>query len=356
MTTTRTSIAGTIVVALAAVTLAAGCGGSTGASGTNAGVAGAQASRSSTLVGAGSTLVAPLVAAWQQRYKHAHDVTIDYGAIGSGGGIAQISARTVDFGASDAPLTASQKASCRGCVMVPWALAATTVAYNVPGATGRLRLTGPVVADMYLGKITSWNDSAIAKLNPGVKLPATGIHPVYRSDPSGDTFAFTDYLSRVSPAFRAKVGGASTEVSWPTGSGAKGNAGVAATVLSTPGAVAYVAIGQAVGSHLHYAEIENAAHAFVTPSTGSIAAAGKTARFRSDNSVSIVDPPSAAKPAYPISTFTYAIVSTSSSKLSTLKQFLRYAVTGGQGDATRLEFAPLPRNVVTKDESIVAGL
>src|SRR5215472_11456444 len=192
---TKTTLIGAAAAAILVLSIAAGCGGS----GSSTGGTGPGTS-SSTLVGAGSTLVAPILTQWQGDYSTAKGVTITYGAIGSGGGIQQISSRTVDFGASDAPLTASQKAGCKGCVMIPWALAATTVSYNLPGMSKPLRLTGPVVADMYIGTIKTWNDPKIAKLNPGVTLPSTSIHPIYRSDPSGDTYAFTDYLSSVSPA------------------------------------------------------------------------------------------------------------------------------------------------------------
>jgi phosphate transport system substrate-binding protein len=350
----NTKTMGAAAAAILILALAAGCGGSGKTS--TSGVAGAQKTSSTTLVGAGSTLVAPLIAQWQRPYAKAHGVTVTYGAIGSGGGIEQVTARTVDFGASDAPLTADQASGCKGCVMVPWALAATTVSYNVPGLSRPLRLTGPVIADMYLGTIKAWNDPRIRKLNPGTKLPSMAIRPVYRSDASGDTFAFTDYLSRVSRDWKSKVGGASTSVSWPTGAGAKGNAGVAASIRSTPGAVGYIAIGQAVGSKLQYAKVENRRQAFVRPSAKTIAAAAQTAHFKNDNSVSIVNPPRSAESAYPISTFTYAIVPRSSAKLSALKQFLTYAVTAGQRYATAFQFAPLPKNVVTKDKSIIEGL
>jgi phosphate transport system substrate-binding protein len=349
---TKTKLTGAAAAAVLVLGLAAGCGGS----GSTGGVAGAQKTQSTTLVGAGSTLVAPLVAQWQGPYARAHGVTVTYGAIGSGGGIEQMSARTVDFGASDAPPTADQKSGCKGCVMIPWALAATTVSYNVPGVSKPLRLTGPVVADMYLGTIKNWNDPKIANLNPGVSLPSRAVAPVHRSDASGDTYAFTDYLSRVSPVWKSTVGGASTAVSWPTGTGGKGNSGMAAAIESTPGAVGYVAIGQAVGSKLHYANIQNRSGAFVRPSTKTIAAAADTAEFRSDNSASIVDPPASAKDAYPISTFTYAIVPRSSGKLSTLKPFLTHVVTKGQSYATKFDFAPLPHNVVSQDKSIIKGL
>ena len=350
---TQTKIIGTAAAAILSFGLvAAGCGGS----GNSGGAAGADKSSSGTLVGAGSTLVAPLVAQWQGPFKSATGVTVNYGAIGSGGGIQQITSRTVDFGASDAPLSSDQAQACHGCVQIPWALAATTLSYNLSGLSRPLRLSGRAIAQMYLGRIKAWNDPNIQKLNPGVKLPSTPVHPVYRSDASGDTYAFTDYLSRVSPAWQSKVGGASTSVGWPTGSGAAKNSGVAAVIRSTPGAIGYVAIGEAVGDKLQFASVQNRANAFVTPSTESIAAAALTAQFKQDNSASIVDPPASAKNAYPISTFTYVIVRAGSSKTATLKKFVTYAVTGGQKYGKALEFAPLPKNVVTKSKTAIKGL
>lgn len=352
---TKTSLTAAAVAAILVLAVAAGCGGSGKTS--TGGVAGARKTTSGTLVGAGSTLVAPLVAQWQGPYSAAHGVTVTYGAIGSGGGVEQITGRTVDFGASDAPLTPDQAKACAGCVQIPWALAATTVSYDVPGVTKPLRLSGPLIADMYLGTIRAWNDPRIRRLNPGVDLPSTPVRPVYRSDASGDTYAFTDFLSRVSPRWRSKVGGASTAVSWPAGEGAAKNSGVAAAVRSTPGAVGYVAVSNALGAKLDFAAVENRAGAFVRPSTKTVAAAAAhDARFRRDNSASIVDPPRSAKHAYPISTFTYAIVPRSSQKLATLKAFLTYAITSGQRFAAALDFAPLPQNVVARDRSIVGHL
>jgi phosphate transport system substrate-binding protein len=349
----KTTLIGAAAAALV-LTVAVGCGGSNKTS--TGGVAGAQKTQSTTLVGAGSSLVAPLVGEWQSPYSAAHGVTVAYSAIGSGGGIDQITARTVDFGASDAPLTADQAQACKGCVQVPWALAATTVSYNLPGLSRALRLTGPVTAGMYLGTIKRWNDPRIATLNPGVRLPSTAVAPVYRSDASGDTFAFTDYLSRVSPVWRSKVGPPSTFTSWRKGVGARGNAGVAAMIESTPGAVGYLAIGQAVGSKLHYSSVQNRSGAFVEPSRKTIAAAAQTARFGKDNAASIVDPPASARSAYPISTFTYVIVRRNAAKLAALETFVTYAVTAGQRYAAPLEFAPLPQNIVAKDKAILKGL
>ena len=338
---TKTQLGGAAAAGILLLSVAAGCGGS-----------GTTSKSRPNLVGAGSTLVAPLVARWQSADTRA---AITYGAVGSGGGIQAISSRTVDFGASDAPLAPSQAKACKGCVQIPWALAATTVSYNVPGLSAPLKLNGPVIAGMYLGEITTWNDPQIQQLNPGVKLPTTGVQPVYRSDASGDTYAFTDYLSHVNSTWKSKVG-TSTAVSWPTGSGAPKNAGMVAAIESTPGAVGYVAIGQAVGSKLEYASVENQAKAFVEPSTKSIAAAAKSAVFTQQNTASIVDPPRAAKNAYPISTFTYAILPRTSSKLAALRKFLIYAVTSGQRYAAALQFAPLPPNVVAKDRAVIDGL
>ena len=348
MQTKNTQIGAVTAVLLIALATA-GCGGS-GKSSVSSG-----AKRTSALVGAGSTLVAPLVARWQSPYKSTAGVTVSYNAIGSGGGIQQITARTVDFGASDAPLTPDQARACKGCVQVPWALAATTVSYNLPGLSKPLHLSGAAIADMYLGTIKMWNDPRIQRLNPGAKLPTTPVSPIYRSDASGDTYAFTNFLSRVSPSWKSKVG-AGISVSWPTGVGAAKNSGMAAALQTTPGALGYVAIGNAVAAKLKYADVQNSAGTFVKPSTKTIAAAAQTARFSRDNSASLVDPPASAHTAYPISTFTYVIVPRNASKLSTLKPFLVYAVTSGQKYAKALDFAPLPKNVSAKAKAIIKGL
>src|SRR5579862_3539029 len=204
MYTNRTHITAALAATLALSLAATGCGSSGQTS--SSGVAGAQTTSATTLVGAGSTLVAPLLTQWQGDYASKTSSTVTYGAIGSGGGINEISTRQVDFGASDAPLTHDEATSCNGCVQVPWALAATTVSYNVPHVSKPLRLTGTVIAGMYLGTITTWDDPAIQRLNPGVALPSAPVKPIYRSDASGDTYAFTDYLSHVSPAWKTKVG------------------------------------------------------------------------------------------------------------------------------------------------------
>jgi len=348
---TKTTRVAAVLAAALLIAVSNACGSSA-----KSGVTGEHTTTSpSTLVGAGSTLVAPLLTKWQGEYSSAHGVTITYGAIGSGGGIQGITDGTVDFGASDAPLSSDQETACVGCVQIPWALAATTLSYNLPNATKPLRLSGAVIADIYRGTITKWNDHRIQALNPGVKLPSMNVRVIHRSDGSGDTYAFTAYLSRVSPVWASQVG-TSTSVNWPAGIGERGNSGVAAAILSSPGAIGYVAIGQAIGSNLHYASVENAAGQFVKPSTSSIEAAAATAHFASDNSASIVDPPASAASAYPISTFTYVLVAKSSSKLAALEKFIDFAVTKGQMDATTFDFAPLPQSVAAKDKAIVGRL
>jgi phosphate transport system substrate-binding protein len=286
------------------------------------------------------------VAKWSGDYQQRAGVTVTYGAIGSGGGIAQITARTVDFGASDAPLSPDQADSCKGCVQVPWALAATVVAYNVKGVPNRLKLSGPLVSDIFLGKVTEWNDAEIARLNPGMQLPATKIAPVFRSDGSGDTYALSDFLAKVSPEWKEKEG-VSTQVSFPAGVGAKGNEGVSAVIGRTDGSIGYVAIAYVSTSSLDYALVQNAAGKFPVPAIPSILAAAKTATIPADNATSITNPPASAPGAYPISTFTYAIVPESSDKASTLRPFLAYAVTVGQKFGPALTFAPLPPAVVS---------
>jgi phosphate transport system substrate-binding protein len=337
----------------AALTLGlAACGSgtkeSTGSSGTTGG--------SKTLVGAGSTLVAPLISEWQPEYNKKTEVAVTYGAIGSGGGISQITARTVDFGASDAPLSEEQFKEAKGVVQIPWALAATTLAYNVEGVPNQLKLTGPALAEIYEGKISTWNDPKIASLNPGVKLPSEKITPIYRSDSSGDTYAFTNYLSHVSPEWSSKIGH-STAVSFPTGIGGKGNSGVGAALKSTKGSIGYIAIAYVLQNKFDYALIQNAAGKFPTPDVASIEAAAKTLKsVPANNEVSIVDPPASAPAAYPISTFTYALVPLKAPKGSTLKPFLRWAITTGQEFGPKLEFAPLPPQIVAADEASIGKI
>ncbi|HXD71455.1 MAG TPA: phosphate ABC transporter substrate-binding protein PstS, partial [Gaiellales bacterium] len=246
--------------------------------------------------------------------------------------------------------------ACKGCLQIPWALGATVVTYNVKGVPNNLHLTGPVVADMFLGNITSWNDAKIKALNPGVSLPDTKVTPVYRSDGSGDSFVFSSYLSAVSPGFKSKVG-ASTQPPFSTGTGAAKNSGVAASVQSTDGAIGYVAISYIAADGLNQALIQNAAGKYVTPSVDSIkAAADAVTTTQQDGSIPLVNPPGSAATAYPLATYTYAIVPKTSSKAAELKAFLTYAITDGQQFGPDLGFPPLPSAVVSSDKTEIASI
>src|SRR5262245_4841277 len=343
----RTTIRQAILTLIGAVLLAVGlsaCGGSSEGDSDQA---------TASLEGAGSSLVDPMVQAWVPGLRDQSDIDMTYSPIGSGGGIQAITERTVDFGASDAPLTPDQATACKGCVLVPWALSATTVSYNVPGAGSDLNLTGPVIADIFLGKLKNWSDPRIEDLNRGKQLPSQGITPVYRSDGSGDTYAFTSYLNEVSPEWKSKVG-KGTSVNFPTGAGSKGNSGVAGTITRTEGALGYISVAYAVQNKLGTASIQNAAGEFVAPDLPGIAAAAEAMPPpEPDNSIPIVDPPASAKGAYPISTFTYAIVPKSSPKADELKELLTYAIGPGQEFAERYVFARLPDQVVELDKKTI---
>jgi len=309
-------------------------------------------SNDTQLTGAGSSLVAPLVSQWVAPVGRAFGYSLQYSSVGSGAGIAAISSRTVDFGASDAPLTPDQAAACKGCVQIPWALSATTLSYNVPGTPNDLHLTGAVIAKIYLGTITSWNDPAIRALNPKLSLPNLKITPVFRSDGSGDTYAFTDYLSRVSAAWKSKVGNA-TAVQFPAGLGGKGNSGVAGVIAKTSGAIGYISAAYTLSNHLRVAAVKNASGFYATPGLRGIAAAAALVKsVPANNEMHIVNPPKGAKLAYPISTFTYVIVSQQSSHAAELRKFIFWALTQGQQKqfTARLIFAPLPKVVLVAAE------
>ena len=342
-------------LAVGIVVVAAACGSSGGTTTVTKSQAGGSTSK--VLVGAGSTFVAPLVQQWEADYvKSPAAVTITYGAIGSGGGIDQITARTVDFGASDAPLTADQAAACKSCVQIPWSMGAVAIPYNVKGVPDHLKLTGPVLADIFMGKVTSWNDSAIAQLNPGVNLPDTHITPIYRSDGSGTSFAFTDYLSAISPGWKSQIG-ASTQPAFPTGTGAEHSSGVAAAVASTDGGITYVDLAYVTANSLQSALVQNAAGQYPEPSPKSIIAAAKVGVTRPDGSVSLVNPPASAADAYPISSYTYVIVPQDSQKAATLKAFLEYAIgSTGQAFGPDLGYPKLPSSIVSQDEQLIAKI
>ncbi len=298
-----------------------------------------------SLTGAGSTLIAPLETLWATDFQRKYGDTITYAAIGSGAGIAQISARAVDFGASDAPLTPAQASGCKECIQIPWALSATGIAFNLPG-TRRLKLTGPVLADIFLGKITNWSAAPIAKLNKGQKLPNLTITPVFRSDGSGDTYAFTDYLSRISSTWSRQVGRATT-VSFPAGVGGKGNQGVTAVVSSTSGAIGYISASYIIAHGLNAAALQNAAGNFEYPNLKNIAnAASSVKSVPASNEMHIVNPPKKYKIACPLSTFTYCIAPKGAPQKAALASWVYYAMTGGQAFGAQLDFAPIPKVVL----------
>jgi phosphate transport system substrate-binding protein len=307
--------------------------------------AGAKSSAGS-LTGAGSSFVAPLVSAWTTKVDSAFGLKITYGPIGSGGGINAITSRTVDFGASDAPLTPDQFAACKGCVQIPWALSATSIAYRGDGLPDHIRLDGNAVAGIFLGSIKRWNDAALRKLNKGKPLPDLAITVIHRSDNSGTTYNLTEYLNSVSRRWKSNVG-KGVAVDWPAGVGARGSSGVAAALSQTNGGITYVDVAYSLKNRFKIAAVKNRAGIFQLPGLRGIAAAGATIlRVAPNNScLSIVNPAKRQKLAYPICTFTYVIVPTRSSKAAELKQFVRWAVTTGQASGPKLLFAPLPKIV-----------
>jgi phosphate transport system substrate-binding protein len=320
-----------------------------------ASAAGARQS-STVLNGAGSTFVSPLVSVWTPALGSAFDYTVQYAPVGSGGGIQAISNRSVDFGASDAPLTPDQFTACGGCVQIPWALAGTAVDYNIPNLSvpknTNLRLTGDVVAKIYMGTISNWNDPAIKALNPKATIPDLKITPVYRTGNSGTTYNFTDYLSSVSATWKSQLG-TGQSVSWPTGVGANGNAGVAGSVSNTPGSVGYTDTAFAIVNHLRFASIQNAAGNFINPSIRNVAAAGNAVTsVPANNELHIVNPPKSLATAYPIATYTYIILPTKTSKATELRKMVFWALTVGQSSkyTARLWFAPIPKAVLVASE------
>lgn len=314
------------------------------------------------LTGAGATFPYPIYSKWFSDYAAKTRVRINYQSIGSGGGIRQLSEQTVDFGASDAPMSDAELAKAKGGKVLhfPMVLGAVVVTYNLPEVPRALKLSGVVLGDIFLGRISKWNDARIAALNAGVKLPAKDILVVHRSDGSGTSFIFTDYLTAVSPAWSAGPG-KGKEVQWPVGLGGKGNEGVAGQVRQIVGAIGYVELAYARQNKLAYAEMQNATGAFVSPTieaiTEAAAAAAKTLGKDTDYRVSIVNAP--GKKAYPISSFTWLLVyekMADASKARKLADFLKYALADGQRSAPALDYAPLPDDVVKQLTKRVDGL
>ncbi len=316
----------------------------------------ALAQESLLINGAGATFPFPLYSKWFSEYnKLLPHLKFNYQSIGSGGGIKQITEKTVDFGASDAPLSDEELAKAPGLLNLPTVLGAVVVAYNLPGVPA-LNLSGSSLAGIYLGTITKWNDPALAKDNPGVKLPDTAIAVAARSDGSGTNYVFTDYLAKVSPAFKSKVG-VGKSVKWPVGMGGKGNEGVTGLVKATPGAIGYLELAYAVQNQLLVASIQNAEGAFIKPTIAATSAAAVGVQMPDDFRVSITNAP--GKTAYPIASFTYLLVykdQPSKEKGPAIIGFLKWAVTEGEKFAEPLYYAPLPSAVQTKVLAKIATL
>jgi len=312
-----------------------------------------------TINGAGATFPNPIYQKWFGEFKQAHpDVEINYQSLGSGAGIRQLTEGTVDFGASDAPMTDEQIKGLKAPALhFPTVMGAVVITYNVPGVTGSLKLTPDAVAGIFLGEIKKWDDPKIASANPGVKLPSSSVEVVHRSDGSGTSFIFTDYLSKVSGEWKSKVG-ANTSVSWPVGLGGKGNEGVAGIIKQTPGSIGYVELIYAVQQKLPFADVKNGAGKFVTPSFASVTAAASGMKEMPDDfRVSITNGPGAG--AYPISSFTWLLIPTQISdpaKKKALVDFLGWMLTTGQKDCEGLSYAQLPKAVIAKEQKQIAKI
>jgi len=304
-----------------------------------------------TLNGAGATFPYPIYSKWFSEYHNLHpEVQINYQSIGSGGGIRQVTAGTVDFGASDMPMTDKQLQDSKVKILnFPTVLGAVVPAYNIPGVTGEVKFTPEALSGIFLGKISKWNDKAITAANPGVNLPDKDIIVVHRSDGSGTTFIWTDYLSKVSPDWKTQVG-SDTSVKWPVGVGNKGNEGVSGLIRQMSGAIGYVELIYAVQNNIPYGSVRNAAGTFVKASLESVtAAAASAAKMPADFRVSITNSP--GKDAYPISSFTWLLIPAQSKNPANGKfitDFLSWMVSDGQKMTTALAYAPLPENVAAK--------
>jgi phosphate transport system substrate-binding protein len=308
-----------------------------------------------TLNGAGATFPNPMYSKWFSDYHKLHpDIQINYQSIGSGGGIRQVTEGTVDFGASDMPMTDGQLTEAQTklktkILNIPTVLGAAVPAYNIPGVKGEVKFTPEALAGIFLGRITKWNDKAITSANPGVNFPDRDIVVVYRTEGSGTTFIWTDYLSKVSPDWKSQVG-SNASVKWPVGMGGKGSEGVAGSIRQLQGSIGYVELIYAVQNNIAYGSVKNSAGNFVKASLESVtAAAASAAKMPADFRVSITDAP--GKDAYPISSFTWLLIpeqSKDAAKGKILADFLNWMVTDGQKMTTALSYSPLPDNVTQK--------
>jgi phosphate transport system substrate-binding protein len=308
---------------------------------------------------AGATFPYPIYSKWFSDYHHHTSVQINYQSIGSGGGIQQLKAGTVDFGASDMPLNDKLLGQFSFKILqFPTVLGAVVPTYNIPGVSAVLNFTPQALADIYLGKVTKWNDPEITGPNPGVKLPATDILVIHRSDGSGTTFVWTDYLSKISSEWKSRVG-SNTSVNWPVGLGGKGNEGVAGLVQQTPNAIGYVELIYALQNHMGYGLVRNSAGKFVKASLATVtdAAAGAAGKMQKDIRISITNAPGANT--YPICSFTYLLIPqtiSDTAKRDAIKNFLRWMLATGQGSVESLNYAPLPKAVVAIETKQLAEI
>jgi phosphate transport system substrate-binding protein len=341
----------TMMLAVAAAALlTAGCGTRSGNSQSSAGTA-------QQITGAGSTFVYPVLSAWAADYQKQSGASVNYQSIGSGGGVAQIKAGTVDFGATDQPLDPAELASA-GLAQFPVVIGGVVPVVNIAGIQpGKLRLTGPVLADIYAGKIKSWNDPAIARLNAGVALPASHITVVHRSDGSGTSFNFTHYLSQVSASWKSSPGEGKS-VAWPTGVGGKGNEGVAGYVKQIPNSIGYVEYAYVLQNHMAYALLQNSAGSFVAPSAVSFQAAAVSADWKNAKDFFLVMTNAPGADAYPITATTFIVMHRKASdkaRSDAALSFFRWALEKGQPQAQKLDYVPLPADLVQQIETYIGA-
>jgi phosphate transport system substrate-binding protein len=365
------------------------------AAGISAANGSAKRSTAASLNGAGSSFVFPLVSTWEPAFKSGSGISVNYQPIGSGAGIAAVTNRSVDFGASDAPLTPDQENSCNKCLTIPWAFSATSIAYRGTGLPANLHITGSVLAEIYLGQIKNWSDPALKKLNPRANLPNKQITPIFRSDASGTSYNFSQYLSAIDSEFAHKIG-VGTQPAFSTGVGGAKSSGVSALLAKTDGGICYVDVAYATTNHFKVFAIQNRAGKFVAPTTKPIEATANliTRAKAAGNSlvINVVDPPKPSLPkfkpittkdaklkarilkqrakllaqakaknkklviAYPICTFTYVIAPQAAKQATALKQFLNWALKSGQTYGASLYFAPIPKVVQAESLKLVAKI
>jgi phosphate transport system substrate-binding protein len=308
-----------------------------------------------TLNGAGATFPYPIYSKWFSEYHNLHsDVQVNYQSIGSGGGIRQVQAGTVDFGATDGPMSDEQIAASKVKVLhVPTVLGAVVPAYNIPGVSGEVKFTPEILSGIFLGKIANWSDPAIAKANSDIKFPNQSITVVHRSDGSGTTYIFTDYLSKISPDWQSAAG-KGTSVKWPVGVGGKGNEGVAGMIRQLPGSIGYIELIYALQNKINYGSVKNSSGQFVKASLDSTTAAAAGVKMPADFRVSITNPP--GKTAYPIASFTWLLIPTNppdKNKGKMVKDMVLWALDNGESMAAGLSYAPLPKEVVDKAKAAI---